>query len=504
MRSARHLAWAVLLLLGCANPDLGRRYRAERDLLNADLRYHALSGTPRRPDDARWRGLAAEYAAIAARSMPDADTAPDPGSGLWEQLQQIAARALFTSAQIHAALQDSVRVDQIFQQMATAFAGLPEIAGEVSLSRGRIAEGRGDLREAIEHYESIVRDFRPNPGEPGIGGAVLPLPLRIAQLRARLALAADDSSHYAAARTYYRRLATDMASPRLAAEATALLADIASELGHWAEAARVLQRLERQLKGLRPRTRDPGEARFAAVEARLHLHASQDSMRADIDRLVNDYPRHQLAPRALLALANELAARGRSDGALQVLDRLLQEYRTSSVVPDALLAKAQLLEQEGRWKEAVGAYRTLRSGHPVSLAALRCHLDIADHYLREGNDYARMEALEQAQRAYRDFLVRYPENPYTYRAWEFLIRTLTLQQRHGEAVDEMLRLSERVAGSSKEPQLLMDAARTAATQLGDTSRAIAILQQTAQRLPQTRIGTWSTHEIDRLRGGSTP
>jgi TolA-binding protein len=504
MSATRGIAWIALLLVGCASPDLGKRYRAERDLLAADQRYYALSALPRQPDDAPWRALAGEYADIAARTLPAADAAPDPGSPLWEQLQEIAARALFTAAQIHAALQDSVRVDQIFQQMATAFAGVPDIAGEVSLSRGRIAESRGELEEAIGCYESVVRDFQPHPGEPGIGGMVLALPLRIARLRAQLAGASHDSVHYGPARTYYRRLAEDGSAPDVAAEASAHLADIAAELGRWEEAARILQRLEQQLRGLRPRPREPAEVRFAAFEARLHVYTSLDSMQSDIESLAQDYPRHQLAPRARLAMAAELSARGQTEDALAVLDQLLRDSRTSFVVPDALLAKAQLLERQGRWKEAVSEYRSLLSGHPVSPAALRSHLEIADHYLRAGNDYARMKALDQAQRAYREFLVRYPENPYTVRAWELLIRTLTLQQRHVEAVDEMLRLSERVAGSSKEPQLLVEAARTAATQLGDTSRAIAILQQTAQRLPQTRIGTWSTHEIDRLRRGGAP
>ena len=50
----------------------------------------------------------------------------------------------------------------------------------------------------------------------------------------------------------------------------------------------------------------------------------------------------------------------------------------------------------------------------------------------------------------------------SYSASESLIWTLRLPQRQAEAVDKMLRLSERVEGSSKGPQLLIEAARTAA------------------------------------------
>jgi len=92
------------------------------------------------------------------------------------------------------------------------------------------------------------------------------------------------------------------------------------------------------------------------------------------------------------------------------LERLIREYDSVKVIPTPCCFRAAAGRQD-RWKDALATYRELKVEYPISLAALRTHLEIAEHYLRVGNDYARMEALEQARRAYREFLDRYPENP---------------------------------------------------------------------------------------------
>jgi TolA-binding protein len=502
--SMRPFAFGALLLLlaSCSGQEIGQRYRAERDSWRANREFQRLSASARHTGEDRWRALADRYEEIAGRCLSGSGSGSRGSAAVQTELQGIAARALFSTAQIHGALQDSVRVDQIFRQMATTFSQQPNIAGEVSLSRGRIAESRGEIAQAIEYYRSIVEQVEPRPGQPGIAGTVLALPLRIARLQASASSDPSDSTQYAESRRYYRRMLAESASAKVVIGARGHLADIAADLGQWAEAERILRRLEQQLRSMDTPPRDPAEVRFATVMARVHAHSPPQAIRAEIDSLLADYPQGETAPRALLVLADEAGAQGRPDEALGFLDRLLREFDSAIVAPEAILAKGQILERLDRWSEAIDSYRSLQAEYPISVAALRTHLEIADHYLRSGNEAARMSALEQAQRGYREFLDRYPENPCTYDAWEMLIRTLSLEHRQEEAVNEMVTLSEYVAGSSRELRLLVEAARMATVELGDTSRAVALLERAATRFPQTRTGAWSSREAERLRRGA--
>jgi hypothetical protein len=110
MRRALGLLGLGLLGLGlCAvlascsrDQDAGRRYRAERELWQADFQQRELSVRPRDVKKEQWLALAGRYEGIADRHTRGLGAASS-NSQSRQGLQAVAARALYSAAQLYGA-----------------------------------------------------------------------------------------------------------------------------------------------------------------------------------------------------------------------------------------------------------------------------------------------------------------------------------------------------------------------------------------------------------------
>ncbi len=500
----RKLLFGILFLLAssCSSDrHVGERYRAERDLWQADWEYRNLSIRPQDVGEEQWNALAARYEAIAQKYAGDA--AADQ-SAVREETRTIAARALFTAARVHGTLRDSIRVEQIFEEMAGDYADLSSVAAEVAMARGRIAESKGKLGQAADFYQSIIERIDPDPAGAGVAGAVMDLPLRIARLRSQGGSPDAAATHYQAARSYYKRLVGEHAGDLVQIDAQAHLAEVAADLGDWLEAVQALRGLETQLLEMDEAPRDPCEVRLAISGIQARTGADRESARMTLTSLLEDYPDCKLVPQALLALAGNADQRDQVDEALGYLDRITDEHKESTEIASrALLVRGALLERRERWAEALEAFRTIPVEYPISEAALLAPLEIAKHYNRVSDEEATADALSQAARSYRDFIGRYPPGPSTIFARERLVQVLALQADFDSAVTEMLSLGDDLVGTQKGASLLLAAARMAYADLADTARAATILDHVGELYAQADIGNWASGEAARLRESMT-
>ena len=139
-----------IVLAGCTGDRLeGERYRAERDLWQADWELRNLSMRRQDVAEHRWIDLAARYEAIAKRYEPTVGEAKD--GDLKRELQTILARALFSAAQVHVVLRDSARIGTLYEKIASGYAHIDAIASEVAYAQAAVAQRRGDLLEAANH-----------------------------------------------------------------------------------------------------------------------------------------------------------------------------------------------------------------------------------------------------------------------------------------------------------------------------------------------------------------
>lgn len=491
-----------IVLAGCTGDRLaGERYRAERDLWQADWELRNLSLRSREVSEHRWVDLAARYEAIATRYERIADEAGDGERK--RELQTILARALFSAAQVHVVLRDSARIGTLYEKIARDFDHIDAIAAEVAFAQAAVAQGRGELLEAAAHYEKVLELTFPKPGEVGVAGHVLDLPLLIARLRAQAAGGAMPA-HYDDARTYYEGLAADHPGELLQVESQTHLAEIAADLGDWEGAVTRLEVLEDQLDQMESPPRQPCDVRYAIAGIQARSGSGLATTRTTLLSLLEDYPDCGIKAQVLLTLADNANKRNQVEEALAYLDRIRKEHRNDEdTAAQALMVRGRMLEHRGRWQEALEAFRELSVQYPLAKISLSAPLEIAQHYARAGDREAELTALSQAEERYRDFLRRYPPGRQSLVARERLVQCLVIQEKHEEAISEMESLGSDLIGRPEGITFMLAAARMAQVDLADTLRSAEILERTGALYSETEIGQWARAEADRLRGASS-
>lgn len=485
---------ASTAVAGCGvDPGAGLRFRAERDLYHADAQYRELNVRPAQVPAARWKALARRYGEIGGRYAKADRTGGEAG----RQASLVAARALFAAAQIHAMLGDSADVETIYLKMAEDFDQIPEVAGEVAMARGQMAEDRGQGGRAADLYEVVVNRIQPRDDEGDLSARILELPLRIAQLRATPAA-------YEWARSYYGRLREDGAGELVQFGAQGRLADLAAAHGDWNQAAHELESLEARLVRMKDPPHEPSEIRLAIAGMHARAGWAPAKVQVELDSILTDYPNSKVIPEVLTALAHNADARGHVDEALGYLDRIVREQKDEEVVSQALLDRGRLLDAHDRWREASQALQTVSAEHPLTEAALLAPLAMAEHYARKGDQAGAGAEYSRAERNYRDFIERYPPSQLTLFAREQLISSLMLQKNYDAAITEMTDLGEKLAGTPQGASVLIAAAHTAYKDLSDSTRAAKVLDRLSELYRSAGVGKWATGQAARLRGGSSP
>lgn len=493
------LLFVAVMVASCGlDRDAGERFRAERELWQANWEYQRLSVRPQDVTESQWTALAQKYEAIAGRHPKGSVAA---GGGEQQTIQTVAARALFTAAQVYGTLRDSTRVDQIFQQMAQDYGQLPTVAAEVALARGRIAESRRQFTDAADFYQTVVDRVEPKPEAAGVAGMVLELPLLVARLRTQAAKGVSAAMYYAPVQAYYERMVRENPGNMIQFASQGKLAEIAADEGDWRKATRALRDLEAQLRQLDSPPRDPADVRFAIAGVLNRTGVSPDSVHAALASVLTDYPKAAILPRVLQALAVNADQRDKVEEALGYLDRIVTENKEA--IDDgskALLTRGRILEKRDRWQEALSTFRTIPTQYPLTEAALTAPLEIAGHYARLKDKPAETTALGQAERDYRDFLTKYPPGPMSIFARAQLVQTLILQKNLDAAVTEMVALGEAMGGSPRSASIFLGAAQMAFTELSDTLRACTILDRVGKLYASAEVGKWASTEATRLRG----
>jgi TolA-binding protein len=393
---------------------------------------------------------------------------------------------------------------QLFQEVVTGFRDVPQVVAEVALAQGRLAEARGEAEAAATAYGLVLEHVEPGPGEAGVAGAVMDLPLQIARLRAQ---AAGDSirareSFYVDPRATYQSWIDAYPATLVEMEARIRLADVAADLGDWDTSLGILRDLETDLASEDPPLIDPARIRFGIANL-YRLTNDQSAHVATLESLVDDFPESAIAARSLLMLAGAASAEQgvvSLEEALDHLNRLQNDFPgAEQLLARGQLMRGRLLERNDRWGEAHNVYLALPVQYPLSEEALLSHVDIVSHYRRVSDEDGLKAALSRAEREYRDFLSKYPSAPTALSARIKLAQVLVLQKRYDEAITHLVDIEDAVTGTPQGAYLLGQAAQMAFTALGDSARALEVLDRVAERYQNTGFGSSASNEAARLR-----
>ena len=446
------LAWttcaiALVAVSACQRRDVDLRYRAEQELWRHDRRLSDLLELSPRSYREDLISLAGSYEALAQRVLQQGRTEPLPEEILAD-MRGIAADALFRSAEISGAVSDSTAVERIFLSMAGEFARDREVASQVALERGRIAEYRGDLRTARAQYE-LVTETVPHDGT-GVE----------AQLR---------------------------------------LAELAGKEGEWLQAVAILEPLAIEMGRGGAAAPRAAEIDLRLLEARIAAGTALKQSLENAREVQTKHAQSDLGARAVLLVAEASARRGEDALALTLASEVLEHSKDTEDLSRALRLRGQLLERADDWPRALAAFRELQILYPVSAAALQAHLDQVDHFMRVGDQPGTAIALGKAERALQDFLASYPRGVHTDLARQLLLETLSHLGKQEEAVLALMDFAEHSAGTPSEAALLLAAARRSAAMAGGRDRALELLDRIAAEYPKTQMGAWSAQEAYRLR-----
>jgi|GEM_PF-1417411 len=507
MKNRIFLIGLALLTISCSGElEEGRRYRAERDLSQANREFETLRIRPQDVAPETWQAMADRFEDIAERyKSPTKETS---NRDLTNEIQAISARASFTAAQVYSALGDSGRVSEIYQQMAMDFGHLDQVFGEIALARGQLAERGGEFGKAIELYQSIIDRVPPEITEANVAGIVMGLPLRIAKLRLKETGGSDPKDCYADAKAYYEGVVRDYPGERLQVEAQSKLTEVASELEDWDHAIELLETLEAQLLEMEDPPRHPSEVRFSIAGIQTRAEMDPALTRDCLLSILEEYPDCEIKANVLSAIAINAVKREQAEEAIAYFDRIIEEHADDEdAAPEAMLQRGRVLGArtfwaKDRWPEALDQFRAISIQYPITQAALKAPLEIAKHYAVAGDSVASLAALDKAERDYRSFITRYPPGPIVYFARERLIQALSLMRNFDDAVSEMVRLGDDLAGTPRGASHLVAAARMAFIELEDTTRASTILVHTSEVYQTQRVGQWAAAEADRIRGSN--
>lgn len=111
-----------------------------------------------------------------------------------------------------------------------------------------------------------------------------------------------------------------------------------------------------------------GNALLLIAEAQRE-EGKLDESTATYRRILDEYPRHPLAPEAVFGLASNLADAGEVGEAVQAYQQVASAQTSSFVAPLALYSEAHLLLAEGRQAEALPVLENLAAQYPESILA---------------------------------------------------------------------------------------------------------------------------------------
>ncbi len=518
-RLATFRAALVVLAMApaCAQDEyVGPRFRAEREMWRINQEFRRLSIKPELVETETWRALAERYEKLSADfEYVHATEASAPADQARTELRGLVARAWVNAAQVHAMIGDSLQMAENYERVTKEFQDLPLVVSEVALAQGQLAENQREWEKAAAAYQGIVDRVQPQPGEPGVAGAVLKLPLRIARLRVAAAAAtktqsaeqienpalAASSPNYDEARRRYGDWIRAHPGTRLEVESRLCLAELAADQSRWDAALSEVHAVEKQVKAMDDPPTEPGGLRFTTAMLQSRASAPPDSIRKTLRSIPQEYPQSPSAPQALLALSRQAATLGAMDDALEYLDQLRDDYpQWASPAAQGMLLRAQILEKDGRWFDAYNVLRALPVQYPMSEEALQAPLEIVAHYLRSEDQDEVDSALKRAEQEYREFIERYPKQPETLFARTKLVQTLLLQKRFDDAIGELLGISDAMQENPRAANFMLEAARVAQQNLGNSERAAEILEQIGVKFPKMQIGQWASSEAARLRG----
>ncbi|HYJ33140.1 MAG TPA: tetratricopeptide repeat protein [Candidatus Binatia bacterium] len=345
----------------------------------------------------------------------------------------------------------------------------------------------GRTNEAVERMRAMLRRYEPVPPPKGTSqeDEILGVPELMAQLRRERGDEAGAQRELDYGNGYFKGLLEKPREPMLEALIRARIVRTDLELRRSPDALEQVTALEKlvaahpDLKALTP------ELRYSRAKIELMSHPTDPRGIAMLDAFAREFPKHNLAPRALFDAAVYREGNKQFPAALATYREVVALYpRNLDVAPAALFREAMLEEQTGAWDQAKATLESIPVKYPRTQAAVEAPITIATRYAARGDQAAAAAALARAITVYESMIVTDSTSVFAPLCRYNIIRGhLVLKQwdKALAAVDDMAAHHPRNPYTA---QALVDGARVAAAN-GQRDRAAGYLQLFLENFPNS-------------------
>jgi uncharacterized protein YfaS (alpha-2-macroglobulin family)/tetratricopeptide (TPR) repeat protein len=213
---------------------------------------------------------------------------------------------------------------------------------------------------------------------------------------------------------------------------------------------------------------------------------------AALEKFLKAYPKHKLAAKAELEIAQSYAHHARYDQAIARLKAFLanEAYAKADEIAEARRLLGQSSFNQKRFPEAITAWKEFLEKHPNNAAWSTVQQQVVDSEYQIAAEHARKKQYSEARTAWETFLNKYPLDP---RAAGILFRFG--QMKYAAAVELRDKAAKAAQGAAKAEALpaaqkpLPDEAKTL------FEEALADWQRLVSKYPNTNEASQAAHSI---------
>ena len=255
----------------------------------------------------------------------------------------------------------------------------------------------------------------------------------------------------------------------------------------------------------------PHTWRIPKPENDQELNLGVAAMRAFIER----FPKHKLASRAYLEIAESFMERGRHDDAVSALRQFLADnhYPDREEIPDARNMLGRCYQLQRKYPEALEAWREYLTKHPAHKAWSDVQRDIIDTEYLMACEKLEARQYDAANKLFAEFLVKYPLDPRSPDILLLMSRKVYAEEKWDEAIANWRRVVSKYPDTDAASLAQFSIADTFERKLGKLEEALeeyrkvtsgesfGDAQQAIARLTATSM-TVATERV--FRGNETP
>jgi TolA-binding protein len=410
----------MVMLLGCAKTDIGKRYDMEKMLTNADRLQDQIKQKGKAVSDEDLKQIVDAYSRIAAMIEPpknstDVQQASQEKQQTWAlaSLANTRIGVLYLSLNMYDKAYDILKI--IADSPATTPLQKNALLSYMALAQEKLKR----YPEAAAIYDSLAQGYLSLviPDSPNMDA--LDAPVKLAGMWAK----SGNNDKYLAgmdkARDYYNGLVSKFKGTLTESAALGKIAATYIEQQNYPQAIATLRMV-------RPDSSGHSSPSILLMIADIYMNNLKSYPQAEntYREFVDNYPAHASLAAATLGIGLSLFEQGKYTAARKAVENLDNLPKADSKsVAEAIYLTGLCYEKEDKWELARGQFDIVQTSFPGSNEAFESALYVADHYRIDNQKDLTKKAFDQAVAYINKYVAQNPSDQIACsRALGYLVR----------------------------------------------------------------------------------